>query len=64
MLALKRSKQKIEDIKKVQGFVDLERLDDYSHYQEIAKKTGLSVGKVKGIIEDFKAEMLFRKNNG
>jgi hypothetical protein len=63
MLQMKRSKRKIEEIRKIQEFVNLERLDDYSHYQEIAQKTGLSVGKVKGIIEDFRAEVLFRKNN-
>jgi hypothetical protein len=51
---MKRSKRKIEEIRKVQQFADLDRLDDYAHYQEIARQTGLSVGKVKGIIEDFK----------
>jgi hypothetical protein len=54
---MKRSKRKIEEIRKVQQFADLDRLDDYTHYQEIARKTGLSVGNVKGIIEDFQKEL-------
>jgi hypothetical protein len=38
MLQMKRSKRKIEEIRKVQQFADLDRLDDYTHYQEIARK--------------------------
>jgi hypothetical protein len=63
MLQLKRAQKRIENIKKVQEFVDLDRLDDYAHYQEIARKTDLSVGQVSKIIEDFKKETLYRKNN-